>query len=259
MKTRCALKQNRLKFAVCSALCTSMLLFGGNAFAQNKSAQNAVDFNSLFSTREAPKRPNISRYEIVGGGGLVIDRSNPDAILMQYDGSNEVWVLKSYSGPRGDEFLRNDISNVVIRLTTFGGITLFSPGNTNGKAASFSGPASPIQPLEARQAPSLQAVVDRALYQFSGHILPELSIEAPGLPSVLVQDALLCAHTAVSSIVPAQFNVRGRRFKLIRIVRAPRPYVILRRLVLEIGVTPGIGYSGRPSSAAIRDAIISQR
>lgn len=232
----------------------------GMLFQQSElSAQNTVDFNSLFSSREAPKRPNISRLNIVGGGGLVLDRSNPEAILLQYDGSNEVWVLKSSSGPRGDEFLRNDIANVVLRITTFGSATLFTSGDANGKAASFSGSASAIPLLESKSAPNLQAVVDRALYQFSGHILPELSIEAPGLPPVLVQDALLCAHTAVSMIAPIQFNVRGRRFKLIRIVRAPRPYVTLRRLVLEIGVTPGIGYSGRPSSAAIRDAIINQR
>lgn len=259
MFTRKAKEQNNSLLALACAIGFAMALMANDASAQSKSSQDSLDFNSLFSSREAPKRPNISRYQIVDGGSIVIDRSNPEAILMQYDGTSEIWVLKSYSGPRGDEFLRNDISNVVVRLTTFGGLTLFTPGNANGKAASFSGAAVAITPLEAKSAPSLQAVVDRALYQFSGHILPELSIEAPGLPAVLVQDALSCAHRAVSTIAPAQFNVRGRRFKIIRIVRATRPYVVLRRLVLEIGVTPGIGYAGRPSSAAIRDAIMKQR
>ena len=259
MNTRKAKWPLRNRLAVGCALVFGVLFQYSDLTAQNKTAQNSVDFNSLFPVREAPKRPSVSRLSIVGGGGLILDRSNSEAILMQYDGSNEVWVLKSYSGPRGDEFLRNDIANVVMRITTFGGITLFTQGNANGKAASFASATSALPLLENKAAPSLQAVVDRALYQFSGHILPELSIEAPGLPAVLVQDALLCAHTAVSSIAPTQFNVRGRRFKLIRIVRAHRPYVTLRSLVLEIGVTPGIGYSGRPSSAAIRAAVINQR
>lgn len=237
----------------------AFLIFAQSAISQSRESTNEEEglaFRTLFPASASVSNPLVARLSIEGGGAIVLDRSEPGIVLMQHDNKSEVWALTSSFGPRGDEFLRNDVGHVVLRITALGGATLFSQSDPNGKPASLSGRAEGISPLSSRQTLPLQTVVERAVYQFNGHILPNLRIEAgQGLPPVLVQDALARVHDAVASIAPSAFNNSGRRFRVLRITRAPRAFVNLRNFVLEIGITPGIGYAGRPSSAAIRDVL----
>lgn len=236
------------------------LIFPQTAISQNREKaadEEALAFRTLFPASATVANPLVSRMSIEGGSAIVLDRSEQGLVLLQHENKSEVWALSSSFGPRGDEFLRNDLGHVVLRITALGGATFYSESDPNGKPASLSGRGETIAPLSARQSLPLQTVVERAVYQFNGHVLPNLRIEAgQGLPPILVQDALARVHDAVASIPPASFTNSGRRFRILRITRAPRAFVNLHNFVLEIGITPGIGYAGRPSSAAIRDVLI---
>lgn len=223
----------------------------------NGNGQDAAEFRTLFSAREAPTAPQISRVQVENGGSFIIDRTQSGAILVQFDGSSEVWALQSTSGPRGDEFLRNDIGQVMLRITALGGITLYPSDESTGRAASVSGRGEAIASLYNKYNGSLQAAVERSVSRFNPRVLPNLRIESVGgVPAALAFETLERAHDAVEDIAPSSFP-QNRRFRIIRVSRAPQAFAILQNQVLELGVTPGIGYAGRPSSAAIKAAILN--
>jgi len=238
----------------------AIVSFGTGALAQTRSSnpsRDAAEFRTLFSAREVEAPPQISKVQVENGGSFTIDRSQPGAILLQFDGSQEVWALQSSSGPRGDEFLRNDIGQVMLRITALGGITLYSSEDSTGRAASVSGRGDILPSLYSKYSGSLQAVVERSVARFNPRILPNLRIESVGgVPAALAYEALERVHDAVEQIPQNSFPT-NRKFRIIRVSRAPQAFAILQNQVLEIGVTPGIGYAGRPSSAAIKAAILN--
>lgn len=230
---------------------------GVTAQSRNNNGQDAAEFRTLFSAREVETAPQISRVQVENGGGFTIDRTQSGAVLVQFDGSSEVWALQSSSGPRGDEFLRNDVGQVMLRITALGGITLYSTDESTGRAASVSGRGEAIISLYNKYNGSLQAAVERSVARFNPRLLPNLRIESVGgVPAALAYETLERAHDAVEDIPPSNFP-QNRRFRIIRVSRAPQAFVILQNQILEIGVTPGIGYAGRPSSSAIKAAILN--
>jgi hypothetical protein len=75
--------------------------------------------------------------------GFTLDRSGPSP-LMRFDGDNEIMVLRASQGPRGDEFLKTDNGQLVLRVTSIGGVTVYTSANDNGAPAAMAGPARPL-------------------------------------------------------------------------------------------------------------------
>lgn len=250
---------NKIGFIFAAAL-IAISSFVGEANAQARvrtNSSDAVEFRALFNARENVNVSQVTRAEAENGLDFTIDRTQLGSVLVKYDNSPEVWALQSTSGPRGDEFLRNDIGQVVLRITSLGGVTLFVNGDSVGQAASFAGRGDVIAPMNNRYNGTAQAAVEHWVRQFDTRILPNLRIETiGGVPPALLNETLEITYDAVDDIPDVVFTRNGRRFRLIRISRAPQAFAMMQAQVLEIGVTPGIGYAGRPSSAAIRKAVV---
>jgi hypothetical protein len=171
---------------------------------------------------------------------------------LRFDGDPEVWALTSQWGPRGDEFLRNDIGEVIVRITTLGGVTVYGPLGTNGGLAASEGRAKTLS-APARSEANLQATLEKALRWFDKFSNRSIRVEASGnLPPALVYEALERAAQGMSRAPRGFFGRPERRVKLIRVQRSfDRPNVRWQSGVLTIGVVPGTGYAGRPSSAAV--------
>ena len=76
---------------------------------------------------ELPEDQRVGRYSSeTSESGFVLDRTGELAKL-QFTSSQEILQLAMIPGPRGDTFFKDDCGTTVLRLTTFGGATVFNP------------------------------------------------------------------------------------------------------------------------------------
>ena len=226
------------------------------AHCEPKPKSSFPEFSKLFPSAAVNKIPDVAHFN-AGNSGFSLDRTKRKQILFKFDNADEVWVLKSVSGPRGDEFLRNDVGQVVLRINSLGGITIFNSSDSGGVAAELTGKSRGISPQNQVFNGTLQLAVDRSAGRFTGRYLQSVRIEVTGgLQSYLVYDSLERIADGLSQIPPKYFNNKKYKIKKVRLNRAPNPFVLLQDGTLEVGLTPGIGYSGRPSSAAVKLSIL---
>jgi hypothetical protein len=236
-----------------SCVCMTIgLLIGGSAAAQTQKRSSDLTLNDMFASPNAAAAQAVSFSAGPNNLRFVLDRSQPRVVLLRFDGDPEVWALTSQWGPRGDEFLRNDIGEVIVRITTLGGVTVYGPLGTNGGLAASEGRAKTLS-APARSEANLQATLEKALRWFDKFSNRSIRVEASGnLPPALVYEALERAAQGMSRAPRGFFGRPERRVKLIRVQRSfDRPNVRWQSGVLTIGVVPGTGYAGRPSSAAV--------
>ncbi|OYU78740.1 MAG: hypothetical protein CFE32_00300 [Alphaproteobacteria bacterium PA3] len=228
------------------------LMFGGSATAQTQKRASDFSLNDMFASPNAAAAQAVSFSAGPNNIRFVLDRSQPRVVLLRFEGDPEVWALTSQWGPRGDEFLRNDIGEVIVRITTLGGVTIYGPLGTNGGLAASEGKAKTLS-APARSEDTLQATLEKALRWFDKFSSRSIRVEASGaLPPALVYEALERAAQGMSRAPRGYFGRPERRVKLIRVQRSfDRPSVRWQSGILTIGVVPGSGYAGRPSSAAI--------
>jgi Domain of unknown function (DUF4908) len=221
---------------------------------------NSGAFDTLFSDVNAASPQAVSFSTEVQNLRFVLDRSQPRIVLLRFDGDAEIWALTSHWGPRGDEFLRNDVGEVMVRITSLGGVTLYGPLGTNGAPAAKTGKARVLS-APTRSEGTLQMTVERALSWFSRFGHRSIRVEAAGgLAPPLVYEALQRTAQGMARAPRGFFGQPQRRIKLIRVERAlGRPSANWERGILTIGVVPGAGYAGRPSSAAVLAALTQDR
>ena len=226
--------------------------------AQPTKREIQPNFAQMFSDPNAAAPQAVSFSAGPNNLRFILDRSQPRVVLLQFDGDPEVWALTSQWGPRGDEFLRNDIGEVMVRITAFGGVTLYGPLGSGGGLAASEGRARSL-PAPLRSEESLQATLEKALRWFDKFSNRTIRVEASGgLAPALVHETLERAAQAMSRAPRGFFGHPERKVKRIRIERSlDRPSVKWQSGILTIGVVPGRGYAGRPSSAAVLLALTS--
>jgi Domain of unknown function (DUF4908) len=245
---------------VCVACLVSLLAMSasGSGFAQSgASTTTGGAFDSLFTDSNAAAPQAVSFSTDASNLRFVLDRSQPRVVLLRFEGDGEVWALSSHWGPRGDEFLRNDVGEVMVRITSLGGVTIYGPLGSNGGPASRTGKARTLS-APSRSEASLQLTVERALGWFSRFGHRSIRVEASGgLAPPLVYEALQRAAQGMSRAPRGFFGQPQRRVKLVRVERANgRTSATWERGILTIGVVPGAGYAGRPSSSAVLAALV---
>jgi hypothetical protein len=222
------------------------------------SAQPApTAYDSMFADTNAAAPQAVSFSTEMQNLRFVLDRSQPRVVLLRFEGDAEIWALTSHWGPRGDEFLRNDVGEVMVRITSLGGVTVFGPLGSNGGPASKTGKARTLS-SPTRSDGNLQQTVERALNWFSRFGHRTIRVEAAGgLAPPLVYEALQRTAQGMSRAPRGFFGQPKRRVKLVRVERATlRPSASWDSGILTIGVIPGAGYAGRPSSAAVLAALL---
>jgi hypothetical protein len=244
--------------------CLCVVSFSGDSKAQSGAANpssgpSSGAFDSLFADSNAAAPQAVSFSTDTSNLRFVLDRSQPRFVLLRFDGDSEVWALTSHWGPRGDEFLRNDVGEVMVRITSLGGVTIYGPLGNNGGPASRTGKARTLS-APTRSEGTLQLTVERALGWFNRFGHRSIRVEASGtLAPPLVYEALQRAAQGMARAPRGFFGQPQRRVKLVRVERAVgRTSATWERGILTIGVVPGAGYAGRPSSAAILAALVRE-
>jgi Domain of unknown function (DUF4908) len=230
----------------------------GSARAQPVSPdQGTSAFGTLFSDTNAATPQAISFSTEMRNLRFVLDRSQPRFVLLRFDGDPEIWALTSHWGPRGDEFLRNDVGEVMVRITSLGGVTIYGPLGNTGGPASTTGKAKTLS-APSRSEGTLQLTVERALEWFNRFGHRSIRVEASGtLAPPLVYEALQRTAQGMARAPRGFFGQPQRRVKLVRVERGQgRPSVTWERGILTVAVIPGAGYAGRPSSSAVLAALV---
>lgn len=206
----------------------------------------------------AQSDPNFGgRYVSADGSiGVELDRSG-DPPLLRFDDSPEILVLSARPATRGDVMLRDESGLPVLRVTPFGGATLFRsdtprgvPLIRKGAAASFFAPPPAAEgiPEEADQT--------RALFEALYGQSVALDLPAPGARGGQSRNLLAAVQNLRIALTVLGDNSAARsavrtRLDAVRFVPREGPSVALTGRVLELGFEPDGGPAGRPSSASL--------
>ncbi|MBL8545922.1 MAG: DUF4908 domain-containing protein [Hyphomonadaceae bacterium] len=205
--------------------------------------------------RLVPVTGGASRYATPDGAvRFVLDRSGGRAALVQFEGDPEVHVLRPTMGAGGDEIYQTESGDVRLRVTSHGGIIVYTRAIRTGAAASEEGRVAPLTPEAlafAEMQARFRAIQSRARRTVGQPVLFTVPAQMSPLVAGVVTDA---AERAAEGLAEAPLtNVRQ-----VIIVVGRTPAVALRGSVLMVQVAPQLGYAGRPSSSTIRNVVMGQ-
>ena len=181
---------------------------------------------------------------------FILDRTPRSYALMQVLGDDEVYVMRPLPAASGDEVYATDDRGLVIRVRPNGAVTVYTRVHRDGTPVSRDGAAAPIAPEPMAQV-ALQQRLAQLQITVRRSVGRPIAIEAPpsqGPDAFLVLDAATRAAQALSQTpqVPVQRIV---------ILLGPAPMAQVQGQTLIITVAPGMGFAGRPSTAAVRTVV----
>ena len=211
-------------------------------------------FKRAFTLHEQTRAARVvARYRIDAGGNFILDQTSPRPLL-KFDDSPEVWVLSASRGPRGDVIYTSDLGRPLLRMTSFGGVTVFTNDKPAGAAAAPNGVGAPLRLMSVGPTGlyhillQASAKASRAARHLVGFEAPEADPTSDGL----IADAAVVASEAM---VTLSGDNGGRsilnRVARVEILRGSQPGASLRGTVVAITVAPTLGVAGRPSSQRI--------
>lgn len=203
--------------------------------------------------------PNPGRYVAATGQGFVLDHAGSQ-LLLRFDRSNETWVLRSSSAPRGDTIYRNDAGEQVLRVNASGGITLYSTRSPGGSPVSTaSGPVPSLQPQSLGPIQLFNLMTRRSsLISDAVGRLVQINVYGDESEALCVEALIVSTDTVIRIARSPSAKPFLDRLRVITVVEGNRSAVTYQRGELRIVVDPSRGVAGRPSSARIIRAIIPQ-
>lgn len=202
--------------------------------------------------------PATARFSTDDGGWFILDRSQKPAVLRFDEDPDEVWVVSPSRGPRGDILFKDDVGDVLLRVTKLGGVTVFTIRRPIGAAATLDGKAQPIHVLPMGLSGLYQRMVLATVHcTHTAHHL--VAFEAPDADARSAAALAEAAILAMDAVAAAAGRPQGRAAEvhLVRVllIHGAKPGASLQHGVLTIQVSPGQGFSGHPSSARIAQVI----
>ena len=234
----------RTVFAV--ALAVSLGAFQ-SALGQEASLKGALLRNQV--TVEA------ALYETTDGGRVfVLDRTR-EPPLLQFRGAYEILALSRVPAARGDEILRLDTGDDLVRVTALGAVTLYPRERPMGVPATRLGPADRF-PALASASLDMQAALGALRARAGSAALDTPTDQAAG--DMLLADAVrLTAEGLRASAEAPQGGERVAQLSQIRFVYGAGAGVRIEGEALVVQIDPSAGYAGRPSSLKVADAILN--
>lgn len=185
---------------------------------------------------------------------FVVDRTG-DETLMRMEDSPEVFALRSTTAQRGDAFLRNDTGQLMLRVTEQGNVISYI-WDKDGVPADVSGAANPLSlPQISDSLNERRKAAAATLKRLAGHDVTIFGTSEFANQEAWAVDALTVLEIGVQRAADAS-GVSVQALKAVRLSRAPVASVTFGPTgELVLGVNPGSGYAGRPSSEAVAAAL----
>lgn len=199
-------------------------------------------------------RANKARLKFLCGP----DDLRIDCILDPFGPAPEIYELFVNRGPRGDIIYKNTSGDTMLRIASYGGATVYWPGDAGGAAASKSfGDDRPLtlQPAtfgdaQRRAAAAGALISDRV----AGSVIFDIGrLRADEADATVLADAVMVAAKGVARVADDPIGAQAITEKVARVRFLPDavPGIALNNRVLIIQYAPDGDLSGRPSSASI--------
>jgi hypothetical protein len=244
----------RAVVAIAATAAAALALWAAVAAFGQESTANATLKDALLRNQATLE---AALYETTDGARVfVLDRTR-EPPLLKFQDSFEVLALSRVPASRGDEILRTDTSEDLVRVTALGAVTIYLRERPTGMPATRLGPAEPLPTLEVASPNMVEAF--RALNAHAG----EAEVDAPVAPAsasaanALLADAVrLTAEGLRASAAAPDGENRIARLTRIEFVFGAGADVRLSEGVLLVQLDQSLGYAGRPSSMRVADVVL---
>ncbi len=182
-----------------------------------------------------------------------------DCVLDPERPIGEIYRLRATTAPRGDVIFRDVTGRVFLRLSSYGGATVFWPGDKEGHAASKSlGEETSLNLPFATKTIAL-----RLAQRSSAHIsalvgAPVVFDVSQPLPTStngagVLADAIARSAKGIQMVAKDKDGALAlaKRIKTVRLVSAEAPEISLSGSVLEVRYNPEADLNGRASSISV--------
>ncbi|MES2255625.1 MAG: DUF4908 domain-containing protein [Pseudomonadota bacterium] len=224
---------------------------------------------------QEPADPMAARLSVERVGGLAAgDYSAADDInftilpygdkyLLRFDDSPENFVLYGDRVALGGRELKYDTGALALKVSVWGGVTLYTQQAPSGLPATRNGDASAPPRLSVTAANLTAALADEGSHlayvqqmklRFSADesILKNNDDVRANAFDTLINSAMGIEHVAAT---PAGRSAFVRRFDSVRIVEGDKPTIAISGRTLLVSFVPSAGAAGRASSRAIAFAL----
>ncbi len=201
-------------------------------------------------------RSNEARVQFLCGAGdprldCTIDTDGPAA---------EIYRLNATRGPRGDIIYKDVEGHTLLRIASYGGATVFWPGEDRGLAASKSfGDDAALKLVDnnfgtaQRRAQAGTAIVSAAT---GAPIIFDIGQGGDGANkknATVLADAVVRAAKGIKDVAvdPTGARIIASRINKVMFLEDEAPNIFLNEGVLMIHYVPDRDVDGRPSSAAV--------
>jgi len=216
----------------------------------------------LKTERVGPVEPGF--YSVGDAGSFVLEPYGPTRYLLRLTGGKESFVLSVERSSLGARVLKYDTGATAIRVSVWGGMTLYTEGNPGGLPATRQGDAPGANVL-AISAGELQT----AFNDEAGHLtyVQKINIKFSADPAVLQADpetrgrafdALTNAAVGIERFLGTLPGVRSlfaRKVSSVKVAEGGKPTVTLSGNTLLVSFVPGEGHEGHASSLAIQQEL----
>ena len=186
-----------------------------------------------------------------------------DKYLLRFDDSPENFVLYGDRVALGGRELKYDTGALALKVSVWGGVTLYTQQAPSGIPATRNGDATAPPKLQVTAASLTAALADEA-----SHVayVQQLKLRFSADESILKNsddaranafEALVNSTMGIEHIVatPAGRAAFVRRFDSVRIVEGDKPTIAISGRTLLVSFVPSAGAAGRASSRAISLAL----
>ncbi|MBL4619583.1 MAG: DUF4908 domain-containing protein [Marinicaulis sp.] len=181
-----------------------------------------------------------------------------DCLLDEAGPAPEIYLLRQTRGPRGDLIYKNAQGDTLLRIASYGGATVFWPGEAQGLAASKSfGDDSALRLIPVGRETALRRAraATATISAITGApIIFDLGVTPPDdTDATVLADAVMRAAKGLRNVAddPTGARIIAGRIERVTFLPGEAPGVRLNEAVLEIHYVPNLDIAGRPSSVAI--------
>lgn len=186
-----------------------------------------------------------------------------DKYLLRFDGNPENFVLYGDRVALGGRELKYDTGAIALKISVWGGVTLYTQDAPGGLPATRTGEAI-VPPHLAVPAASLTTALsdEESHLNYTQHLKLRFAVDAAVVNGgddarAYAFDTLVNSEMGIERLIgtPAGRAAFIQRFDQVRIVEGDKPTIAISGRTLLVSFVPSAGAAGRASSRAIAYAL----
>jgi len=248
-------------------VCTSLLLLLASAPLVQAQTDAPPGTPPGMASRLAADRVSAikaGRYNAGDSGSFTLEAYPGGKYLLRFADRGESFVLTSERGSLGVKLLKYDTGTVALRVSVWGGLTLYTQDAPQGAPATFQGAAPPAAVLAINNAELQTALNDEANHL---NYVQNIALKFSADPAVMAADpetrgrafdALINAAMGIERFLaatPAARPLLVKRVNSVKVAEGGKPTVALLGQTLVVSFVPSEGHEGHASSLAIQQEL----